>query len=160
MLSNLVMKRIDEEIFLAAKEAELTYTRYSDDLTFSTRQKDITRPQARAFIHSMEKILSPAGFRPQHRKTAIVPPGSRKIVLGLSVDGDQPRLRREFKDKLRHHLYYLERFGPIEHARVRNFHTLWGMKCHLRGLIDYANMVEPQYAKALLKRFEDLDWPY
>jgi RNA-directed DNA polymerase len=80
-------------------------------------------------------------------------------VLGLQVDGDAPRLRREFKDSLRQHLHYLEKFGPIEHANARNFDSVWGMKCHIRGLIDYANMVEPEYAGSLKKRFNELDWP-
>lgn len=160
MLSNLVMKTIDGEIYAAAKDAGLVYTRYSDDLTFSTRLRNFRRGQASEFIHHIEKILSPAGFRPQHRKTTIVPPGSRKIVLGLVVDGNKPRLRREFKDNLRLHIHYLEKVGPTEHAKARDFHTIWGMKSHLRGLIDFANMIEPDYAAALLQRFKNVDWPY
>lgn len=159
LLSNLVMRDIDKDIQQAAKKIGLAYTRYSDDLTFSRRDKNFSRNQARVFISTVGTILSAAGFRPQHRKTVIIPPGSRKIVLGLQVDGDAPRLRREFKDALRQHLRYLEKFGPIEHANARKFDSVWGMKCHIRGLIDYANMVEPEYASTLKKRFNELDWP-
>lgn len=159
MLSNLVMKNLDQEILSAAKDSGLTYTRYSDDLTFSTRRRDFRRQDASALIHDVQKIISPVGFRPQHRKTKVVSPGSRKIVLGLLVDEKQPRLRKEFKDNLRQHMYFLEKRGPAEHAKARNFHTLWGMKCHLRGLIDFAKMVEPDYSKVLLDRFVKLDWP-
>lgn len=159
MLSNLVMRKIDEKILTRANNAGLTYTRYSDDLTFSTRSRDFCRDDAWKFISSVGKILHSSGFKPQHRKTIVVPPGSRKIVLGLQVGGSVPQLRREFKDKLRQHLYYLEKVGPIEHANARNFDTVWGMKSHIRGLIDYANMLDPQYANGLLKRFSELDWP-
>lgn len=159
LLSNLVMRDIDNDIQQAAKNVGLTYTRYSDDLTFSRRDKNFSRNQARQFISTVGTILSAAGFRPQHRKTVIIPPGNRMIVLGLQVDGDAPRLRREFKDSLRQHLHYLKKFGPIEHANARNFDSLWGMKCHIRGHIDYANMVEPEYASTLLKKFNELDWP-
>lgn len=159
MLSNLVMRHIDEVLSDAAKEVGLRYTRYSDDLTFSKRSKEFSRSEAHRFIGNVSKILSSSGFRPQHRKTTIVSPGSRKIVLGLQVDSDIPSLRREFKDTLRQHFYYLERFGPVEHANARNFDTVWGMKCHIRGLIDYANMIEPKYAYELLQRYNKLDWP-
>ena len=160
MLSNLVMRDIDEKLSGLSKSAGLNYTRYSDDLAFSTRRRDFDRAQARSLIDGIEKILSPSGFRPQHRKTAVVPPGNRKIILGLLVDSENPRLRREFNDNLRQHIHYLGRFGPLEHAKARDFHTIWGMKCHIRGLIDYANMVDPKYATALLKRFDQLDWPF
>ena len=159
LLSNLVMRKIDNQIQKASLKAGLTYTRYSDDLTFSSRDKNFTRKLARAFIHEINKIISKDGFRPQHRKTLIVPPGSRKIVLGLLVDGSLPKLRREFKDHLRQHLYYLEKHGPIEHAERREFDSVWGMKCHIKGLIDYANMIELTYAKSLLKRFNAIEWP-
>lgn len=97
MLSNLVMREVDAEIQKISKKFGLTYTRYSDDLTFSTRG-DFSRNKARGFISEVSKILALDGFRPQHKKTSVIPPGSRKIVLGLQVDGDTPRLRREFKD--------------------------------------------------------------
>jgi len=159
LLSNLVMTEIDEEILSEAKKAGLTYTRYSDDLTFSTRQKEFGRNDARKFISKISRVLSISGFRPQHRKTHIIPPGSRKIVLGLQVDGDVPRLRREFKDNLRQHIYYLERYGPVEHANRRNFDTTWGLKSHIRGLIDFSKMVEKDYAEELLARYGKIEWP-
>lgn len=160
MLSNIVMKPLDARIADAARKAGLIYTRYSDDLTFSTPVKTFRRTNASSFIHAVEDILSSAGFRPQHRKTKVIPPGIRKIVLGLNVDSDKPKLRREFKDNLRLHLYYLTKFGPTGHAKVRQFETIWGMKAHLRGLIDFANMIEPNYAKEMLGQFEKIDWPY
>lgn len=160
MLSNIVMKPVDVNILDAAKETRLTYTRYSDDLTFSTPAKGFDRSDASSFVHAVEDILSSAGFRPQHRKTKIIPPGIRKIVLGLNVDGAKPKLRREFKDNLRLHLHYLEKFGPVGHAQARQFDTIWGMKAHLRGLIDFANMVEADYARDMLDRFKQVDWPF
>ncbi|WP_434986449.1 reverse transcriptase family protein [Vreelandella zhaodongensis] len=160
MLSNIVMKSLDEKIADAARNAGLVYTRYSDDLTFSTIEKDFSRSAASEFVHVVDSLLSASGFRSQHRKTKVVPPGSRKIVLGLNVEEEKPKLRREFKDNLRMHLYYLIKHGPAEHAKERDFETIWGMKSHIRGLIDYAKMVEPNYSIDMLKRFNNVLWPY
>jgi RNA-directed DNA polymerase len=157
MLSNLAMRKMDMEIEAAAKAEGLRYTRYSDDLTFSTRKK-FGREPSRRFIVKVTRMLAANGLRPNVRKTVVVPPGARKVVLGLLVDGIKPRLSREFHDRLRQHLYYLEKFGPRTHAERRDFDTIGGMYRHIRGLIDFANMVEPEYAAALRLRFESLSW--
>ena len=158
MLSNLVSLDLDTELELLSSIMGLNYTRYCDDITFSTR-KNITRSAARKVIDEASSILSRRGFYLNKHKTAILPPGSRKIVLGLNVEGDSPRLSRQFRDNLRHHLYFLKRFGPIEHMEKRGFETVLGMKNHIRGLIDYARMVENKTSTKLLEQFEDLDWP-
>lgn len=159
MLSNLVMHDLDEKIECIAARYNLTYTRYSDDLTFSTRGKNFNRSQAQDLIAKVSKDLLAKGFRPQHRKTTIIPPGSRKIVLGLQVDGDFPRLKREFKDNLRQHFYYLEKHCPVEHAQRRGFESVSGLKNHIKGLVDYAKMIEPQYAEKMMEKFNNVEWP-
>lgn len=92
MVSNLALRKVDDEIFSLSKEFGLVYTRYSDDLTFSTRSKKFGRRKARDFISRVGRILAKNGFRPQHRKTTVLPPGSRKIVLGLQVNEGRPSL--------------------------------------------------------------------
>ena len=60
---------------------------------------------------------------------------------------------------IKQHLYYLNKFGPIEHAKARNFDTVWGMRRHIRGLIDFATMVDRPYGTDILRRFEGICWP-
>jgi RNA-directed DNA polymerase len=159
MLSNLIMRDADAEIEAIAKGAAVRYTRYSDDLTFSTRGK-FDRDSARKLIWKVFGVLRSMGLHVNHRKTTVVPPGGRKVVLGLLVDGVSPRLTRDFRSMLRQHLYYLENLGPIEHAKRRGFDSIWGMYRHVRGLIDFANMVEPLYGQAMLAQFNAVTWPH
>lgn len=159
MLSNLVMSTADQELERIGRAFGMTYTRYSDDITFSTRSKDFGRTKASDLVGEVYRVLAKRGFLPQYRKTHVISPGSKKIVLGLSVDGDQPRLQRHFKDRLRQHLYYLHKVGPVAHAEKRGFDSVWGLKCHLKGLIDFANMIEPQYARERLAEFSAIEWP-
>jgi RNA-directed DNA polymerase len=160
MLSNLAMPKIDALIEQVAKAFGLRYTRYSDDLTFSTRSDDFNRGKAANLIGKVTRILVPVGLRPQHRKTVVVPPGARKVVLGLLVDGERPRLSREFRSDLRQHIYYLEKFGPVEHAKTRQFDTVFGMYNHIRGLIDFARMVDREYGDAMFERLQAVEWPF
>lgn len=159
MLSNLAMIEIDTKISALARDLGLIYTRYSDDLTFSTRSTEFDRAAAGILITKVSKLLKSEGLFPKKSKTVIIPPGARKVVLGLIVDADRPRLPREFKSKLRQHLYYLEKFGPAEHANFRDWETISGLYRHLRGLIDFANMVEPIYATEMLGKLDKVSWP-
>jgi RNA-directed DNA polymerase len=151
MLANLAMRDIDEQITSIASSFGLLYTRYSDDLTFST-SKDFDRQRASVLIQKIANLLIKQGLKLNHKKTTIVPPGARKVVLGLLVDGEEPRLSRPFKDKIRQHLYYLEKFGADQHVSNRGFDSVGGFFRHLRGLIDFAHMVEPKYAQDVYAR--------
>ena len=160
MLANLAMLGADKEIFLLAAKSGLTYTRYADDLTFSTLEKDFDRAKASAFIRGVYGVLARFGFSPNTTKAQIVPPRARKVVLGLLVDGDEPRLTRAFRANLRMHLYYLAHpnVGPAKHAASRGFTAVAGLRNHLEGLIAYARQVDPEYGARALKSFKRLNW--
>ena len=159
LLSNLVMYQCDIALAKLAEENGLTYTRYSDDLTFSTRNKGLGRAKCREIISKIYQMLSKEGFKPQFRKTKLISPGSKKIVLGLNVDGPEPRLQKEYKDRIKQHLYYLGKFTPGSHALARGFDSIWGLKCHLYGMIQYAKMIEPEYGVARMSEFSAVEWP-
>jgi len=108
MLSNLAMRALDGDLTQLAADAGLTYTRYADDLTFSTGSSAFSKEEATRFLRRAQQRVREEGLLPNKRKTLIAPPGARKIVLGLLVDGDRPRLRRE----LQRHVY-----GLVAYAR-------------------------------------------
>lgn len=157
MLANLAMREIDEQLAVLAQSHKLVYTRYSDDISFSSTGV-FTRSRAMDLVTAASAILKRRGLYPNRAKTAIVHPGARRIVLGLLVDGDQPRLSRAFRDRLRQHLYYLESRGIAAHVEARGFDSSGGLYRHLRGLIDYANMVDQPYAQRQLTRLLALPW--
>ena len=110
------MKDCDRVLQALARKNGLEYTRYSDDLSFSIRNKEFGRSRSRKFVGEAYAVLSQFGFRPNLRKTTIVPPGSKKIVLGLNVEADTPRLTKKTRDGIRQHLHFLEKVGPVVHA--------------------------------------------
>jgi RNA-directed DNA polymerase len=158
MLSNLAMRDFDDAVNKIAGKHGLAYSRYSDDLVFST-ESDYSRDQARRFVALVYKLMRERGLQPHRAKTVIVPPGARKIVLGLLVDGDVPRLSRDFRQALEQHLYYIEKFGPVRHAEKRRFKSISAMRRHLHGLISYAASVDSEFGQKCLHRFLSIDWP-
>jgi hypothetical protein len=159
MLSNLAMFDTDVKLAALAEAHGLTYTRYADDLAFSCRD-DRGAAAMQAFKRLVFADLNAAGFRPNRRKTVLRGPGARRVVLGLLVDTDRVRLPREAKDNLRLHLHYLTspEHGPIAHAKARKTSTS-SLYHHVRGLISWAESVEPVYGASVLRAFKAIEWP-
>jgi RNA-directed DNA polymerase len=86
------------------------------------------------------------------KKIAVAPPGSRKIVLGLLVDGDEARLSRAYRVRIETHLRGIAKFGLAEHAVARHFTSIWGMIRHIEGLIAHAQGIDPEYGDKLRSR--------
>lgn len=160
LLANLAARDLDGALLFVAEKSGLTYTRYADDLTFSTQSTKFSRKAAAAVIAEVYAAIASNGFTPNKAKTVVAPPGSRKVVLGLLVDRDTPRLTREFKSTLRQHLYYLQSSlaGPAAHAAKKGHTTVFGLRNHVLGLIQYARQIEPKYGAARLSEFSQLKW--
>ena len=159
MLANLVMRSTDAGLRKLASAWGLTYTRYADDITFSTTGA-FHRDICRTLIDEVYRVLSKVGLRPNLSKTHVVPPGARKVVLGLLVDGDKPRLPRDFRMRMRQHLHHLEMpNGPSRHAVSRGFASVSGLRHHLEGLAAFASQIEPLYGRELTSRLKAIVWP-
>lgn len=161
MLANIAMRAADAEFDSLARSAGMVYTRYADDLVFSTSDKKFTRNLASGLVGSVYRILGKYGFSPNVAKTEIIPPRARKVVLGLLVDDLAPRLPREFKEKMRMHLYYLKRddIGPVQHAKTRGFIAVASLRNVLYGLAAFATQIEPTYGVSLRRDLDGIAWP-
>lgn len=159
MLSNLVMCDLDEQLTILAKRSGFKYTRYADDLAFSTTAP-VGLQKVKQLRHWVLATLAERGYAGNQRKTVIRGPGARRIVLGILVDGAEPRLAREYKDALRQHLYYLRSadHGPVKHAQARKL-SVSTLFHHVRGKIAWAERVEPSFGRACLEEFEQVQWP-
>jgi len=159
MLSNLVVWHLDESLTNLAAANGMIYTRYADDLVFSTASANYSRQAAESLIRSIYAVLGDHHLRPRTTKTVVSPPGARKVVLGLVVDSDRPRLTREFRENLEVHLFHLKKHGLASHLERRRFASYGGMKAHLWGLLTYARHVDSTFAEPLMDQFKELPWP-
>ncbi len=160
MLTNLALREFDSDIESIAAEHGMDYTRYADDMFFSTKDSSFNREAGRNIISKLYARMKKEGFRPNITKTRIHSPGARKIVLGLLVDGDTPKLTREFRSKIRMHLYYLQHknIGPAVHAQRRGFNSVMGLKNHIEGLISYAYQIQPELGTCWRNEFRKVTW--
>jgi RNA-directed DNA polymerase len=85
-LANVTTFRLDRKLSHIASHRGLVYTRYSDDLTFSAGT-NFSRNQAANLIDHVRNVVRDEHFSLHDRKTRVVPPGARHVVLGLMLAG-------------------------------------------------------------------------
>jgi len=158
MLSNLVARKLDEALEAYSLENNFVYTRYADDLTFSCTQlpdgKSI--PLIRRTIIG---IIRENGFYENTNKIRIAGPGSRKMVLGLLIDGDRPRLSKQMRARLDRLIYSVEQFGLTAAASHFGFESAYGFYNHISGLIAYTKDVDHSRWMALARRWDMQEVP-
>jgi RNA-directed DNA polymerase len=156
----MAVEALDAKLAAVGAARGWIYTRYADDLAFST-QANSSRVEASKIVALAKAEIAPFGLELNETKTVIAPPGARRIVLGLLVDGTQPRLTRAFRNNLETHLHALTKdsIGPERHRQARGFASLIGMRRHINGLLAFAHYVEPNYAAVCYSMFNSVSWP-
>lgn len=144
-LSNAVATPLDHDLHSFATRLGLVYTRYSDDMVMST-SSNLDRAEAVAMIHEVGRLVAAHRFRLHRKKTRVIPPGARHVVLGLLVDGEEVRLTPEFRRRVEVHLRGVTKFGLVHHANHRDFHSLLSFVNHVDGCIAFAQSIEPAWA--------------
>lgn len=159
MLANRASETLDKKLEHLASEMGWTYTRYADDIAYS-RTTSSTRNEAMRLAKKTEMELLNSGLKAHRQKTKIIPPGGRKVLLGVLVDTGKPRLTKSFRNNIETHLYALNHqlIGPERHRQKRGFTSIIGMRRHIMGLIAFAHQVDPEYAAKLYAKANSVDW--
>lgn len=85
IISNLIFNIVDRRILTLTKKYKLYYTRYADDMSFSTNNKEFQK-ECKGFIQELTELLEKSGFMINHKKTRFVYYSSRQEVTGLTVN--------------------------------------------------------------------------
>ena len=159
MLANLAVRGLDARLDALADLTGWTYSRYADDIAFSTPGPSGRREAAR-IAREVGAEIRKFGLACNESKTTIVPPGARKVLLGVLIDRPEPKLTRAFRNNIETHLYALRhpRIGPAAHRQRRGFSSTIGMRLHIAGLIAFAKQVDPSYAQRLYHDFNAVRW--
>lgn len=111
ILANIVSVKLDQEL-LSFCEDKVTYSRYADDLYFSSNDDIID-------LAGIEKIVNLYSFKLNHSKTKVMKRGQPQYVTGLTVfDKNTARIAKRIKRNLRLEIYHISKFGYRRHVRV------------------------------------------
>lgn len=85
LITNMICNIMDIRILKIAKKYRLDYTRYADDLTFSTNNKYFLNDYDK-FLEDIKNIIHRSGFELNSKKTRLLFSNSRQEVTGLVVN--------------------------------------------------------------------------
>ena len=105
VLANLLCRRMDARLFKWARERGYQYTRYADDLAFSTNRAEFPEADREA----IGRMIEGEGFTVHPEKRKLMPWYGRQLVTGLVVN-EKPNLPREYVRGLRALLFNVKTF--------------------------------------------------
>ncbi len=107
-LSNIVFYPLDKRIEAYCRYNGITYTRYSDDMSFSG-DFDPT-----SLLKTLRFILNDGGFTINNDKTRILRRGQCQQITGLTVN-KRLQVSKPYRKKIRQIMYYMKKYGVREH---------------------------------------------
>jgi RNA-directed DNA polymerase len=177
VVSNILCRKMDQQLSRLARDYRCDYTRYADDITFSTAKE--TFPKSIAFTlpdskephcgDELSRIISDSGFTINAKKVRLIERCRQQKVTGL-VSNKFPNVDRRFIRQIRAMLHAAQKFDFP--AAETDFHAKFydkllkpgrkkpSFKKVLRGKIDFVGMVrgklDPLYLK-LIRKLQLLD---
>lgn len=152
ILSNMVCAEMDRQLAELAEKSGVVYSRYADDMTFSS-DADVLHAPDGEFFSQVKAIIEDNGFTLNEKKTRFQRRGQqRQEVTGLNVT-DKVNTTRRYMREIRSQLYIWERYGYAElcraayphykakHGKSKGHRRHVNMAHVLRGKIDYLGMV-------------------
>lgn len=165
-LTNILCKKLDRRLAGLANRFGVTYTRYADDITFSSphniyADEEFNKELKRIIEEDQKLVINP-------KKTRLQKAGYRQEATGLVVN-DKVNVRRRYVKQIRMWLYYWEKYGydKAEHVFKRDYFADKGhaknRNAHLVNVLDgkleFLRMVkgvEDGTYKGLKERFDKL----
>lgn len=116
IISNLICRKLDNELSAFARKNKCYYTRYSDDITFSTNTKKVSNSILK--LHNKElsigqelrEIIENNGFKINSNKISIRRKHENQYATGLTIN-KKVNVKKKFIKQLRGMLHAWEKFG-------------------------------------------------
>lgn len=167
MITNLICHQLDRRLSGLAKRFRLAYSRYADDITFSTNAKGIFGQGSEFMVELRRIIEEDQNFRINDDKTRVQSKAYRQEVTGLVVN-TKVNVTKRYVKQIRMWLYLWEHYGYSKAVACfqKDYSRYKGKAKHgtdfesvLEGKLNYLKMVvganNPTYVK-LAERFDKL----
>ena len=166
IITNMICDKLDRRLNGLAARFNLTYTRYADDITFSSDH--YVYAENGNFRKELERIITDQGFSINEKKTRLQKKGSHQEVTGVIVN-EKANVSHKYVREIRSILYIWERYGyMVAEDRFRSYykqekgHVKKGntsLERVLAGKLQYLKMVKGDSNSvytSLQDRFETL----
>lgn len=157
-ITNLLCRKLDRRLHGAAASLGFVYTRYADDLTFSTtiaktdgvaEDAQALRARTGRMLRFVKKIIQSENFLLHPKKTRILRRASRQEVTGLTVN-DKLGVDKHLLKNFRATLFHIEKDG-VQGKHWQGAHDAAVIPA-LVGFANYICMVDPTKGQPLKEK--------
>lgn len=140
-LSNAICYDLDQRIGSICQERGVVYTRYADDMFFSTRSRGILGDIEELVHQAIRDAELPRALRVNERKTLHTSKRRKRVVTGLVITSEgRISIGRNNKRYIR--------------SLLHKYHTLDDeKKTRLAGKLAYVKAVEPEFINRLVLKY-------
>ena len=139
-IANLVCYHMDARINGYCSRKDIVYTRYADDLTFSSDN--------RMLLNKIEKfikyIVTDEGFTINDKKTRYLSNAVKKTVTGITINDDSIHVDKKFKRDLRAQIYCS--------IKLKDYQN----NSQILGKIAYVNSIEKGFRDKIIRYITNL----
>lgn len=149
IITNLICRQLDRRLLGLAKRFRLSYSRYADDITFSTNAKEVFEQGSEFMVELRRIVEEDQKLRINEEKTRVQSKSYRQEVTGLVVNS-KVNVTKRYVKQIRMWLYLWEHYG-YEKATAcfhRDYSKSKGQAKHgtnlenvLEGKLNYMKMV-------------------
>ena len=108
LITNAICDKLDRRLSGLARRFNLHYSRYADDITFSSMHNVYKKNDV--FMTELKRIIEDQGFHMNIAKTRLQKLGERQEVTGLTVS-NRVNTSREYVAEIRNLLHIWEKYG-------------------------------------------------
>lgn len=142
LISNFVMYRFDKLITQYCLDKNINYTRYADDLTFSTNIKNILY-QIPVEVSKNLNLLFGNKLRINNSKTVFSSKAHNRHITGITItNNNKLSLGRERKRYIRA-LVHQYKYAQLEKADIQ----------YLKGLLNFCKSIEVSFIHSLAQKY-------
>ncbi|HFQ5112091.1 TPA: retron St85 family RNA-directed DNA polymerase [Vibrio vulnificus] len=142
LVSNFFMYHFDFDISEICRKKGITYTRYADDLTFSTKNKEILFELPQIVKEHLEEHFENS-IKINKKKTRFSSKAHNRHVTGITLNNDgKLSLGRKRKRYIKHLVHQVQIGCLSDEDRL-----------HLKGLLAFAKHIEPMFLQSLKKKY-------
>jgi RNA-directed DNA polymerase len=140
-LSNAICYDLDVDLHALSEKHSVTYTRYADDLFFSTEQQDVLRQIEENVIKIISELKVPANLRVNVAKTRYSSKRGERRVTGIVLGSDgHAHIGRGLKRRVRALIHKFDSLGETDRRS-------------LAGMIAYARGFDPEFLNSLINKY-------
>lgn len=158
-LANLACENLDHSLGTYAFKESLVYTRYADDLLFSSCE-NLDKSRISQHIKEINQIIQKSGLDVNYSKIRVYSPGSTKRGLGLIVTSEGPKVPKKYIEETRRKIRYSLKNGISTQAEREGFRSPKNYMNHIDGRISYIKLTNSNKYKKLYQEWSKVKSTY